>query len=488
MNLRYSVFVLLIGLVTLPAGAGLFDKYCTVEDPLERYPIPAEGQAVVGNQKTWYTTPYDLKPGGFSMNCRGLADVTDESFSVTPMSVVGKFTYRFTRQAEEQSGENSVHDRKVISTAQVRFDQLGQIKDRNVLIGCEVTKVQPEGKGFECTVQFASGRLPFKVEVTDERNVNRLPEVHSRQYGPHAKHTFDIYYPEGFDPKTDKPLPMYVNIHGGGWGALDKMNKRIGQGATSYNKMGIAFVSINYRYVSEYTQAPAMKIPVAASLLDAARAIQYIRYHAKELGVDPDRVCLTGGSAGGATSAWLAMVDDLADADSPDPIARMSTRVTCSTPHQAQTSLDPQRMRKWIPSITYGAHAFFAGSEMPGKGEQRFEFFLSKRDEILPYIEDFSAYRQASKDDPPMLLVYGGQPNVLPAVNGGNATHHPRFGLGLHERLQELGVESYFWAGDNKTPGGEVKASTPRYHYWGGVKNFVADKLLGPGWDSDEAQ
>ncbi len=489
MNRQSAIGLLVAWMASIALGGDgawqRYDGYHKIDDPLKRYPIPAQGEAVIGNQKTWYTTPYDLKPGRLSMNCRRLEKVTDTSFQVTPGSVVGKFTYRFVLQGEAPGGENTLHGRKVISTDAVLFEQLPQIKDRNVLIGCRVTKVLPGGKGFLCTVPFASGDLPFRVEVVKQEGVKRLPEVHSRQYGPHAKHAFDVYYPQNFRPGVDKPLPMVVNIHGGGWGALDKMNQRIGQGATSWNEMGIAFVSINYRYVGEYDQHPPMTIPVAGCLLDAARAIQFIRHHADELGLDPKRISLTGGSAGGATSAWLAMVDDLADPDSPDPIARQSTRVTCSTPHQAQTSLDPKQMREWIPQITYGAHAFFPGSELPRDKAKRFEIFLEKRQEIMPHVKAFSAYHQASADDPPMLLVYGGQPNVLPALKtGGNATHHPQFGIQLCERLKELGVEAYVWAGDNKTPGGEVRSAKRRYDGWGGVKNFVGDQLLGERWDA----
>jgi hypothetical protein len=71
-----------------------------------------------------------------------------------------------------------------------------------------------------------------------------------------------------------------------------------------------------------------MSPPVAAPLYDAARALQHLRYHAQELGLDGDRIAVTGGSAGGATTCWLAMRDDLSDPDDPDPIARESTRGT----------------------------------------------------------------------------------------------------------------------------------------------------------------
>ncbi len=465
--------------LSAPAPAAAMDEYYKDTGGKPRYPVPDPGEPVVGTQKTWFTTPYDLKPGTLSMNCGGLVAATDEYIEVRPRSVVGKFTYRITPLKKQALGENDLPSRKLVATRDVRFDQMPKLTDRNVLIGMTVTEVFGGGKGFKANVPFAGEELPCRVDVVKAERVPRLPEVHSRQYGPHAKHTFDVYYPRG-----EGPFPMVVNIHGGGWGALDKMNSRIGEGATSWNQAGIAFVSINYRYVSEYDQFPPMTVPVAAPLLDAVRAIQFIRFHAKGLRLDGDRISLTGGSAGGASSAWIAMHDDMADPESKDPVARMSTRVTCSTPHQAQTSLDPGQMREWIPQITYGAHAFFPRGELPKDKAEQFEHFLANRKAILPWIKEFSAYEHASKDDPPMLLVYGGQANVLPALKtGGNATHHPQFGIKLNERLRELGVESYVWAGDNKTPGGEVKASDPRYHGWAGVKHFVKDKLLGPGWE-----
>jgi acetyl esterase/lipase len=446
----------------------LFDAYCTVEDPLARYPIPEEGEPVQGTQKAWYTTPYDLRRGVFNMNCiHGLGTVSEEYVDVTPGCVVGRFTYRITPMEHPMPGANEVPDTKVISTDRVRFAQLGQVRDRNVLIHCRVSEVFPEGRGFMAHIQFAGEEIPCRVDVVTEEDVPRLPQIHSRLYGPNVKHSFDVYLPEG-----EGPFPMVINIHGGGWGALDKMNGRIGADADSWNARGIALVSANYRYLGEHQQHPAMAVPVAAPLLDAARAVQYVRYHAEEMKLDPDRISLTGGSAGGATSAWLAMHDDLADPESPDPVARMSTRVTCSTPHQAQTSLDPRQMREWIPEVTYGPGAFITGYPANVRTkEERFRFWLTHREEHLRSIRDFSAYEQASADDPPMLLVYGGQSDI-PVPEGGNATHHPKFGEHLNQRLRALGVESYYWA-DN------VRCDRERYHGWAGVKSFVQDNLVG---------
>ncbi len=465
----------------IPAAHGMrgMEKYFRDVGPTPRWYIPPEEGPLVGAQKFWYVTPHDLLPGGYAINSgkKGVANVTEESLEVTPLSVWGRYTYRVTPRTAT-GGETEFPDRSVVGSELIQWGDLPQVADpdRTLLIRGEVEEVYPQGKGFRGTIRFKDGPLPVRFDVIKVENEKRLPDVHSRHYGPHWEHTFDIYYPGDFKRGSDAPLPMLLYIHGGGWNALDKSG--VNRSADSWNEAGIAVGSLNYRYVSMYDEHPAMTVPVAAPLLDAVRGLQYIKHHADELGIDPDRICLTGGSAGGASSAWLAMHADMAQPDSDDPVARMSTRVACSTPHQAQTSLDPRRMRQWIPSVTYGAHAFFPSDVLPKKGEKRFQYFLDHRREILPYVEDFSAYRQASADDPPMLLVYGGQKDVLPAEDSGHATHHPKFGEMLCRRLRELGVECYYWA-DN------VRCHEKRYDRWHGVHIFVKDKLLGSGWDAE---
>jgi len=478
-SLRRTVFaVLILGSLAASLRAADMERYFRKDDSgRPRWYIPPADGPLAGSQNFWFVTPHDVLPGGFNMGGK-IVNAQAESFQITPNCVWGQYTYRVTRLAQEQGVASTLHQRPNISTRELLFSDLAKVADRTVLINGTITEVLAGAKGFQADVEFAGGPLPLRFDLVKTENEKRLPEVHSRHYGPHWHQTFDVYYPDGFRPETGKALPVLLNIHGGGWGALDKGP----YDATSWNEAGIAVISINYRFVSEFDQHPPMTIPVAAPLLDAARAIQYIKFHAKELGIDPARICLTGGSAGGASSCWLAMHDDLAAPQSSDPIARVSTRVACAAPVQAQTSLDPRQMREWIPQITYGAHAFFTREQMKdikgGKEDngERFEFFLQHRDEILPYIKDFSAYEQASADDPPILHIYGGQRDVIPAIDASNATHHPKFGEHLHKRLKELGVESYYWADD-------VPCENPRYHGWPGVKNFVQDKLLGPGWE-----
>jgi hypothetical protein len=60
---------------------------------------------------------------------------------------------------------------------------------------------------------------------------------------------------------------------------------------------------------------------------DVQRAVRYIRHHAREYGVDPARLGVTGGSSGGHLSLMLATRGGPGRADAPDPVDRESGAV-----------------------------------------------------------------------------------------------------------------------------------------------------------------
>ena len=193
--------------------------------------------------------------------------------------------------------------------------------------------------------------------------------------------------------------------------------------------------------------------PVAAPLLDAARAIQFLRSKAKELNIDKRRIAATGGSAGGCDSLWLAFHDDLADPASADPVARESTRLWCVGGTAAQTSLDPKQLAEWLPGIAYGPHAFGVSGHGKGK-EALFREFLDRRDEWLAkgYIQEYSPWALVMSDDPPAYLEYPGSPlDPKPGQTQDWQTHSPRFGLQLKKRMDEVGVECHFTCQGSRT-------------------------------------
>jgi acetyl esterase/lipase len=104
---------------------------------------------------------------------------------------------------------------------------------------------------------------------------------------------YDHYRPRG----VSEPTPCVVFVHGGGWTGGDP--SQAGGNGLHFARHGIATVSISYRL------APAHRFP--ACLDDVRRGLRYVRAHAAEFGVDPDRLVLMGLSAG-AHLAVLAHV------------------------------------------------------------------------------------------------------------------------------------------------------------------------------------
>ena len=69
------------------------------------------------------------------------------------------------------------------------------------------------------------------------------------------------------------------------------------------------------------------KFAIPEILEDMHRAVRYIRYHAKDYGIDPERIGILGGSAGGHLSLMQGTAGHDGRPESKDPVDRMSSRV-----------------------------------------------------------------------------------------------------------------------------------------------------------------
>ncbi len=109
-----------------------------------------------------------------------------------------------------------------------------------------------------------------------------------------------IFEPEGF--KAGDARACYLIIHGGGWtgGAPPRMYPF----AAHYAQRGLVGISVQYRLHNAKTG-----VSVFDCVKDARSAVRYLRAHAAELGIDPQKVIVSGGSAGGHLAAATALFD-----------------------------------------------------------------------------------------------------------------------------------------------------------------------------------
>jgi len=183
-------------------------------------------------------------------------------------------------------------------------------------------------------------------------------------------------------------------------------------------------MAINYRLSPEVT--------FPSHYMDSARAIQFARSNAKEWNLDAHRVGATGGSAGAGTSLWIGFHDEMADPNSPDPVLRESTRLTCMAVQGAQSSYDPRVIRAWVGEAA-ARHPALEGFFGIGLDEL-------DRPRAHRLFEAASPITHLTRDDPPVYAFYSEGRVIPPDARPGQGIHHINFGLELKKRMDALGL------------------------------------------------
>jgi len=223
--------------------------------------------------------------------------------------------------------------------------------------------------------------------------------------GSHARQKLDLYLPAG----TNASLPLIIWIHGGAWLAGSKEDCP----ARRFLSQGYAVASVNYR-LSQQALFPAQ-------IEDCKAAVRWLRAHAKEYRLDPDRFGAWGASAGGHLVALLGTSGGVKEFDT-GPNPDVSSRVQAVVDFFGPTDLlrmDEQagpesRMKHNTPDSPE--------SKLVGGPVQEHQELAAKANPIT-YV---------TPDDPPMLLVHGDADPLVP---------HPQSEI-LYDALKQAGVEA----------------------------------------------
>lgn len=182
----------------------------------------------------------------------------------------------------------------------------------------------------------------------------------------------------------DKVSTGVVVLPGGGYAhlALDHEGKQI---ADWLNHLGLSAFILQYRLGPKYHH------PV--ELWDAQRAIRYVRLHAEEFGIRPDRIGVWGFSAGGHLASTAGTHFDNGDPNAADPIDRQSSR--------------PDFLILAYPVITMEEPFVHQGSLHSLLGE--------KPDPLL--VHSLSNETQVTARTPPTFLFHTTEDQVVPVEN-----------------------------------------------------------------------
>lgn len=106
-------------------------------------------------------------------------------------------------------------------------------------------------------------------------------------------------------------------------------------------------------YLVRHGSSPYFKVPDAVA--DVRRAVRHIRLNAPAAGIDPDRLGVFGGSAGGHLSLMLGTGSDAGNASSPDPVEKVTDRVAAVTAFFPPTDLNGYINDKRFPALGFPA-------------------------------------------------------------------------------------------------------------------------------------
>jgi len=239
---------------------------------------------------------------------------------------------------------------------------------------------------------------PAAARGADETFTRTEDVVYGRKYG--SALTFDV-----LTPKEKANGAAIIFAVSGGWFSD---HRAINPAAyAEYLKRGYTVFAVVHGSQPRYT--------IPECVADMNRSVRFIRAHAADYKIDPKRIGITGGSAGGHLSLMQGTAGDQGDEKAEDPIERESSRV------QAVGCLYPP-----TDFLNYGKPGEIAlGNGILKDFPAPFDFNVynreTKRFELITdeakrrqIGEQISPFYHASADDPPTLIIHGDADKLVP--------------------------------------------------------------------------
>jgi acetyl esterase/lipase len=184
------------------------------------------------------------------------------------------------------------------------------------------TSLRPLGAGLLLCLT-ACAALAAENPAKKESPLPKVPDTvvleRDVEYGKAGdQHLFlDVVRPK---KASDRPRPVVVFIHGGGWGGGDKRDT-LGTLLVAADRHDYIGFAVNYRLSGE--------APWPAQINDCKTAIRWIKSQAATYHLDPEKVAVWGHSAGGHLVALLGTTGKIGAFDGTNGLRDVSLRVTC---------------------------------------------------------------------------------------------------------------------------------------------------------------
>jgi acetyl esterase/lipase len=237
------------------------------------------------------------------------------------------------------------------------------------------------------------------VRAADQPQFDRLEDViYGRKWGMAL--TLDV-----FAPRKDANGAAIIFVVSGGWFS----------GHEGIDPGGVAeFLRRGYT-VFAVVHGSQPKYTIPEILQDMNRAVRFIRYHAKDYHIDPDRIGIAGGSAGGHLSLMQGTAGDAGSPDAKDPIDRVSSRVQAVACFFPPTDFlnwgeEGHEMNSQIIRDPFKPALDFHDQDKQTRLFHRIE----DRDKVHEILKQISPITHVGKDSPPTLIIHGERDTLVP--------------------------------------------------------------------------
>lgn len=239
---------------------------------------------------------------------------------------------------------------------------------------------------------------------------------------------FDLHHPT---VSSSLPAPLLIHVHGGAWRFGDKSSFLYSDNGQHHLRerlqaAGFAVASINYR-LSDRAQFPS-------PLHDVKDAVRFFRSRSREFGIDPERIAVSGVSAGGHLAQLLAATPDSGDPYLEGfPSPGESSRVSCAVSLYGVSdlrSIFTDRVACGFPRDhpdDDGAEWRLLGSDYPAPPDTAAETAWNRAHPV-----DYARSRDLSPHHRPVFYIHGAADSCVSWVQSGDP----------HRALRARGIPS----------------------------------------------
>lgn len=293
-------------------------------------------------------------------------------------------------------------------------------------------------------IHFAASTFAMFLVETADADQSKFTRTEDVIYGrkPGLALTMDV-----FAPAKPNGAGVVLVVSGGWYSAHDSIRPEFCSPVLDRGYTVFAVV---------HGSQPKYAIPEI--LADMHRAVRYIRHHAKDYGVDPQRLGIMGASAGGHLSLMQGTAGMAGDAAAPDPVEGESSRVqavACFFPPTDFLNFG----KPGEVSLGRGKLKTFRGAFDFEKWDEPTHRLAEIEDEaeILEIGKQISPINHVSADDPPTLIIHGDADELVPIQQAQI----------MVERLKAAGVEAELITKAGAAHGwAEIPADVSKFADW----------------------